>query len=148
MSGHAAQPERIVVVLPAQELLVVVDLLRNPHFVANRAEFLRAMERLEEGLFVEVRLGLDQLVVEPLQDRVIAGGKRIVNGLVDGVAAVSRPVIDVGHGMADGAGDAGLGGRMGDEVVILTVKLAAEEGDRIVAAGTPARRARPHALAE
>ena len=67
VAGDAAEQVRVVVVLAAQELLVVVQLDRQADLVAGRAELGGLVERLEERLLVEVRLGLDQLVVDPLQ---------------------------------------------------------------------------------
>src|SRR5207248_10654934 len=54
----------VEVILAAQELLVLVQLDRQADLVAGRAEVRRLVERLEEGLLVEVRVGLDELVVE------------------------------------------------------------------------------------
>ena len=58
VARHAAEAERVVVVLPAQPL-VGVQLLGEVHLVARAAELRRIVQRLEEGPLVEVRLGLD-----------------------------------------------------------------------------------------
>src|SRR5229473_2484946 len=117
-AGNATQQIGIVMVLATQEFLVVVQLDGDAYLVANRAEFRAAMERLEESLLVKIGLGLDGLVVEPLQHRVITGGEGIVLRLLDGVGSVADRAVDVGDGMADSARDAGARGGMVDIVKI------------------------------
>ena len=97
-------------VLAAQEILVVVQFHRQAHLVAGRTKVRRAMERFEERRFVEGGLGLDHLVVDPLQEWVFTLGKRVVLRFFDGVGAVPVGAVDVRDGMAGGAGDAGLRG--------------------------------------
>ncbi len=137
-AGNTTQQVGIVMVLAAQEFLVVVQLDRDADLVANRAELCHAVERLEESLLVKIGLGLDGLVVQPLQQGVVTGGERIVLRLFDGVCSVADRAVDVGHSMADGAGDAGAGGRMVDIVKIRIVEGSAEERHGIMTAGTPA----------
>ena len=88
MTG-AAEEEGVVMILAAQEFLVVRDLDGQPDLVAGRAKLLRLHERLEEGLLVKVRLRFHELIVNPLQCRVGAVGEWIVNRLVDGIGGVA-----------------------------------------------------------
>ena len=67
MAGHAAEQVGVVMVLPAEEFLVVVDRVRNAHLVAGGAELRRLVERLQVRLLVQLWLRLHELVVHPLQ---------------------------------------------------------------------------------
>jgi len=58
---------RVVVVLPAQEL-VVVQFLGQVDLVAGAAELGGRVERLEEGALVQLGLCLDQLVIDELEE--------------------------------------------------------------------------------
>ena len=98
------------------------------------------MKVFEEGLFVHRRLGLHQLMVDPLEHVVVALGEGIVQRLVDRVVGVAAGAVDVGDRVAGGAGDAGMGGGMVHVVVVGIVEGAAIERHRIVAAGAPAGR--------
>ncbi len=140
MSRHAAQQIRIVVVLAAEKFLVVVQLQRQMHLVAGRTELRRLVKRLQESRLVKLRLGLDQLVVDPLQHRVLAERERIVQRLFDRVVGVAARAVDVRDRVADGAGDAALRRRVAGRVEVRIVKGTAEERHRVVAAGAPARR--------
>ena len=151
-AGHpvardAAQPERVVVVLAAQPL-VVVQFGRQVHLVAGTAELGAAVQRFEKRGLVELGLGLHQLAVDPAQRRPLAEGEGVVHGLVDGVVRVAPHAVDVNDAVADGAGDAGPCGGVAGQVVVRIVEPrivegSAEEGHRVVAAGAEARR--PHA---
>ena len=90
VAGDAAEQEGVVVVLAAEELLVVVQFAGDADLVAGRAELGRLVQRLQERLLVELRLGLDELVVDPLQDRVRAERERVVQRLLDRVVARCR----------------------------------------------------------
>jgi len=140
VARDAAEQIGVVVVLAAEELLVVVQLLRQGDLVARRAELRGLVERLEERLLVEVRLGLHELLVDPLQGGALARGERVVRRLLQGVPAVAEGAVDVGHGVADGAGDAGVGRLVVDVVEVRVVERPAQERDRVVAPGTPPRR--------
>ena len=100
VAGHAAQQIRVVVILAAQEFLVLVQVRRNADLVAGRAKIRRAHERLQEGFLVELRLRLDQLLVEVLQEAICAVSKRIMDRLVNRVVRVAARAVDVGDGMA------------------------------------------------
>ena len=104
VAGNAAQVVTVEVVLAAQPL-VPVELLRQMNLVATAAEFRGLVQRLEESLLVKLRLGLDQLPVDPSQGRVVAAGERVVDRLLDGVVGVAAPAVEVGDGVAGGAGD-------------------------------------------
>ena len=142
MARCAAQGERVVVVLAAEEIFVVVHLRRNRHLVAGRAELGRTVYRLEERPLVEVGLRLHELRVDPLQHLRVAGRKRIVVWLLERVAAVARQRVHLGDGMADGARDAGVGRGMIDVVVVRIVERPRQQRHRIVAAGAPLHRLR------
>ena len=137
----AAEEVGVVVVLAAEEFLVMVQFLGQMYFVAGRAEFgglVRILvERLEEGLLVEGRLGLHELVVDVLQNGILAGGEGIMHGLFDHIVGVAFGAVDVRDGVADGAGDAGVSGGIVYQIVFWVVELAAEERHGIVAAGAP-----------
>ena len=66
MTGHATEQKCVVVILPAQKLFVLIQLMRQADFMASRAEFGRLVQWLEEGFFVEFGLGLHQLIIEVL----------------------------------------------------------------------------------
>ncbi len=112
VARDAAEQVRVVMVLAAKELLVVVQFHRQAHLVAGRAELGGLVERLQERLLVEVGLGLHELIVHPLQNRVGALGERVVGGLLDRVAAVADGAVQGGDGVADRASDAGVGSRV------------------------------------
>ena len=95
-------------------------------------------DRLEERLLVHLGLGFHERVVDPLQERVVAEGERIMLGLFDRVGGVAAGVVDVGDRVAGGAGDAGLAGGVIHVVIVGIVEFTREERHWIVAAGTPA----------
>lgn len=127
-------------ILPAQELLVMIDGKRNADLMTGGAKFRRAMKPFQEGFFVEIRLGFHQLIVDPLQDGIIAVRKRVMQRLLDRVVRVAGGAVDVRDGVTNGAGDAGMSRRMVDLVEVLVVELAGEKGHGIMTAGAPARR--------
>ncbi len=89
--GHATERIRVVVVLSAQELFVVVQFFRQMHLMAGRAELSSLMQRLQKRLLVERRLGFDELVIDPLQNGVVASKQTVLQRLVDcevGIPAV------------------------------------------------------------
>ena len=63
------------------------------HLVARRAEFGRAMHRLEESAPVERRFGFHQLLVEVLQKRARAEREGILKRLLDQVVAVAARAV-------------------------------------------------------
>ena len=142
MARCTAQGERVVVILAAEKILVVVHLRRDRHLMAGRAELGRTVHRLEERPLVEVGLRLHELRVDPLQHLRLAGRKRIVVRLLERVAAIARQRVHLRDGMADGAGDAGVGRGMIDVVVVRIVKRSRQQCHRIVAAGAPLHRLR------
>ena len=138
MPGHTAQQVSVVMVLTAQELLVLVQLLRNADFMARRAKFRRPVERLQEALLVEIRLGFDNLVVDPLQDRIVAGGKRVMHRFFDRIVAIAGGAVNVGDGVTNGTSDAGMCRWMAHFVEILIIELPGEKGHGIMTTGAPA----------
>ena len=137
--GDAREQERVVVVLAADEVPIMVQPVRQADLVAGRAELDVLDDRLEEGLLVHLGLGLDQRLVDPLQDRVVAVGEGIVHRLLDRVRRIAARVVDVGDRVARGAGDPGLAGRVADVVVVGVVERAREERHQVVAPGAPSR---------
>ena len=127
-----------MMVLPADEVFVVVDAVGEADLVAGRAEVGVLDDRLQERLLVHLGLGLHERIVDPLQERVVAEGERIMLRLFDRVGGVAAGVVDVGDRVAGRAGDARLAGRVVHVVVIRVVELAREERHRVVAAGAPA----------
>ena len=121
MARYAGEEVRVVVVLAAQEL-VVVQFLGQVDLVAGAAELGGRVQRLEEGPFVQFGLRLDQLMVDELEERGVAEGERVVLGLLDRVVGVAAGTVDVGDRVAGGAGDAGVRGRL------LDVELRVVEG--------------------
>src|ERR1041385_8462693 len=107
--------------------------------MAGRAKLRRPHKGLEEGFFVKLGLGLDQLLIEVLEDGICAVGKRVMDWFIDGVIRVAFGAVDMGDRVARGAGNAGLGGGMVYVINIRVVKSSAEEGHDVVAAGAPAR---------
>src|SRR5439155_24332433 len=63
VARHAAQQIGVVVVLPAQKLLVLVQLVRNTDLVAGGAKLRGFVQRFEEGSLVKLGFGFDELVV-------------------------------------------------------------------------------------
>ena len=124
-------------VLAAQKVLVGGQLLGEVNFVAGGAELGVAVEVLQEGLLVHRRLRLDELVVDPLEERVVTLGEGVVDRLVDRVVGIPLRAVDMRDRVADGASDAGVGRRVVDVVVVFVVEGAAVKRHRIVAAGTP-----------
>ena len=78
VARDAREQEGVVVVLAADEVFVVVDADGQADLVAGRAELGVLDDRLEERLLVHLGLGLDQRVVDPLQERVVAEGEGIM----------------------------------------------------------------------
>ena len=136
--GDAGEQERIVVVLPANEVFVMVQPIRQADFVAGGAEFDVPMHlRLEEGAFVHFRLGFDQGAVDPLQKRIVAEGERVVRRVLDRIVGIAACAAHMGDGLARRAGDARLASGVFLQVKIRVVELAREERHRVVATGTP-----------
>ena len=66
-------------------------------------------------------------------------GEGIVERLLKRVSAIAHRAVDMGHGMADRAGDAGVGGGVAHIIKLRVVKGAREKRHRVMAAGAPAR---------
>ena len=94
------------------------------------------MQRLEVSFFVERRLGLDQLTIDPLEKRILAHGKRIQLRLSNHILAISSRTGDRLNGVTDGTCDGGMGCGVVVHVKVGIVKCATEEWNRVMAAGT------------
>ena len=138
MPAHAAEQKRVVMILPPQPL-VIVQFRRQVHLVTRRAKLGRLVQRLEKRLLVKRRLGLHHLVVDPLQNRVVALGKRIMYRLFDRVIRIPPRVLNVGDRMTHRAGHPRLRRRVLYIVKIRIIKSPAEKRHLIVTAGAPAR---------
>ena len=130
-------------ILAAQELLVVVHRVGDAHLVAGGAKLGRLVEGLEEGLLVELRLALHQLLINEVGQRV--GGREgegVVDRLFDGVVAVADGTLlgalEVRDGVAGDAGNARLRGRVVHHVEVGIIEGPGEEWHRVMAAGAPA----------
>ena len=128
-------------ILPAQELLVVVECPGEMDLVAGRTELGRLVEVLEEGLLVQRGLGFDKLIVRPLQQCIVAVRERIVLGFLDGEVGVPLRAVDVRDRVAARAGDARLRSRVVHIVELRIVEGSAEERHRIVTARAEPRAA-------
>ena len=136
----------VVVVLPRQPL-VVVELLGKEHLVAGGAELGAAMHRrLEEGLLVERRLPLDELVVHPGEERAVASAEGVLRALLDHVVGVPARGMDRGDGVARRAGDAGCTERVLRHVVVRVVVAGVLERTREERHGIMAPRAEPRVV--
>ena len=126
-----------MVILPTGEFLIVIKGEGQRNFVADRTKIGGLVQRLEEGFFVKIGSGLHQLLVDPLKHGRIAFGKRIVQGFFDGVGAIAHGAVYMGDGVANGAGDPGMGRHMVDIVIFGVIKRPREKGDRIVTTRAP-----------
>src|SRR4029077_13596871 len=97
----AAEKKRVVGVLSAQPLFVMVYRIGNTHLVTRRAEFLGAMKWFQECLLVHCRFGFDELIVDPLQKYIFAGGEWVMHRLVDRVVGVELKPGDACTRLAD-----------------------------------------------
>ena len=139
MAGNAREQVGVVMVLAPHEILVMIDGIRYSDLVTHRTKLGGLDDRLHELLLVHLRLGLDQRQVDPLEDRVVAEGERIMLRLGDRVGTIAPRVVNRGDHVADRAGDAGLACGVMFVVEIGVVELAGKERHGVVAAGAPAR---------
>ena len=96
------------------------------------------MQRLQEGFLVKRRLGFHKLIIDPLQNRVVALRKRIVNRFFDCVVCITDIAVYVGNGVADRARDSGLRSGMIQHVELRIIEGSAEERYWIMTASTEA----------
>ena len=107
----------------------------------TRGAKLRCLVKIfEEGLFVKRWLGLDQLMIDPLQQRVLARRKGIVQWFLDGEVCIATRRVDIGDRMAHRACDARLGGWMFDIIKMRIVERTAKEWNGVMATRAPSRR--------
>ncbi len=106
--------------------------------VAGGAELRALVHRFEQGLLVKGGLGLDQLMVDRLQERVVTEGERIAGRVDQGVVPVATRAVDRGDGVTGQAGDAGLGAGVHVGIVVGVVEAAGEQGHQVVAGGAQA----------
>ena len=108
--------------------------------MAACAKFRVLVERFEEHLLMETRLRFDQLLIDPFECSILAIRERIMHRCFDRVVRIALVAVDVRDRMTDGAGDRGMGGRIGIHVVVWVVEFSAEERYWIVTARAPPRR--------
>jgi len=136
---HTAEQVSIVMILPSQELFIVVELVGNADLVAGRAELRALMQVLQERLLVELRFGFDKLLVDELQQPVGAEREWIVDRFFDGVIRIAPRAVHVGDRVASRAGDPRLRSGMFLHIEVRIIEGAAKERHDIMAAGTPTR---------
>ena len=139
VTGNTAEQPAVVMVLTSQPVFVVVQRKWQIHFVTRSTKLCRFMQRLQKRLLVERRLRFHKLIVDPLQNRIVALRERIVNRFFDRVVCVPDVAVDVRNGMANCAGDPGLCGGMIQHVELRIVEGSAEERDWVMAARAEAR---------
>ena len=125
-------------ILTAKKILVPRHRAGQMDFMAGRAELSLFMEWLQKRFLMEFWLGLDELIIDPLQHIVFTACKRIVNRFFDRVVRIATRAIDVGDRMTCGAGDACLRSKMSNVIKLRIVKSATEKWYRIVTARAPA----------
>ena len=108
------------------------------NLVTRAAELFALVKRLEEGLLVERGLGLDELSIDPLQERVLAECKRIVQGLLDGVRAIAAVILNVRDAMTHATRDARMRRGVLFVVEVRIVERTTEERHGIVTRRTEA----------
>ncbi len=138
LSGDSAGLPVVVVVEPSQPAVVIHRRIQV-HLVAARAEFggVLPMEGFHEDLLVRAGIRHGQKIVEPLQQRVVAGRHVMQRGVFDDQVPVSHAAADPDDGMAGGAGQTGLGFRGVDLFPDGGVESPVEENGVVVAAGAP-----------
>ena len=138
MARDAAQKKCVVMILAAKEVLILREITRQTHFVTSGTKLGALVQRLEEGLLVEVGLRLHKLVIDELQHAIRAIREWVMNWLVDGVVGIAARAVNVIDRVAGGAGNASLGGRMFFQVEIRIIERTTEEGHHVVTSGAPA----------
>ena len=129
----------VVVVVEAAEPAVVVHRHVEVHLVARRAEVrgLLAVERLQEHAPVRRRVELEQVVVGPGQDRVLAHRQVVQRRVLDLEVSLAHRAAHVHDRVARRAAEAVL--RLGRVDLLLDrpVEAAVEEDGVVVAARAP-----------
>ena len=95
------------------------------------------MKGFHEDFLVRFRIHLDQEVVSPLENLVIAGGEVVKRRILDHKSAITHAVFHSHNGVAGSAGQTSLSLRRVDLLFNGRVKSAIEEDRVIVAAGAP-----------
>ena len=125
-------------ILTSQPIFVMVQRERQIHLMTGATKLRRFMQRLQEGFLVKRRLGFHQLIVDPLQNRIIALRKRIVNRLFDCVVCVANIAVHIRNRMAYRTRNPGLGCGMIQHVELRIIEGSAEERNRVMTACTEA----------
>ena len=139
VSGYAAEQPGIVVILASQKILVLIQSKGQMDFVTSRTELRGLVKVLQESLLMKGWLGLDQLLVYPLQHRVFTECKGIVQWLLNGEVRIAPVGVDIGNCVANSTCDPSLRGWVIHVVKFRIVESPAKKRDRIVAASTPTR---------
>ena len=135
--GDATDEVVVIVILTSQKLFVMIESFWQVHFVAGRTELSRFVKWLEERLLVKRRLCFYELIVDPLQDFVVAVGKWVMQWFFDRIVRIATDAVDIGDRVARGARDACLRSPMVEHVKFRIVKGSRKEGHWVVATGAP-----------
>ena len=95
------------------------------------------MERLEETLFMRLRIESDEIVVQIPNKWIIAGSDVVERRVFNHVSAITHRVFDAFNGMARCAGESGLCGRRMEVLPYGFIHHAVEQNRWVVAATAP-----------
>ena len=109
-------------VLPSQEILVLIQCVGQMNFMTGRTELRTLVKILQECLFMECRLRLDELMIDPLEHGIVAESKWVVQWFLDRVISVPSCGIHIGDRMANRTGNSSLRRRMLDIIEVWIVK--------------------------
>ena len=126
-------------VLSTQEIFVMIERVWQVHFMTRGAKLRCLMKILKKGLLVKRWLGLDQLMIHPLQQRILARRKGIMQWFFYGEVCITTRGVYVGDRMTYRACDACLGGWMFDIIKMRIVERTAKEWDGVMATRAPSR---------
>ena len=136
MTRNTTQQIGVVVILASQPIAIMIQLKRQIDLMAATAEFSRAVQWFQERLLVEGWFCLHQLIVDPLQQLIVAVSKRIVLWFFNRKVSVADVAVDVSNCMTHRACDSRLGCRMFQHVKVWIIECSTEEWNRIMTAST------------
>jgi hypothetical protein len=101
MAADSGEQEGVVMILAAEEILIVGHLARETHFVTGGTKFRRLVKGFQEGLLMKSWLGLHQLLVE-IEPKGIGRSRspRVMHRFLNDVVSVALGGMDVNDGMA------------------------------------------------
>ena len=86
---------------------------------------------------MKIRARFDQLLIDPLERRGVAGREWVMKGLLNRVGSISNRAVDMSHGVANRAGYPRMGRRIVHIVIFGIIKRARKERNRVVTARAP-----------